>query len=138
MLFYEVVGASTKKFVLPDRKKITCGVITTLADKQSGKKIYIEDFINNFGARLPKAETYLYPTSFQTTDDNPDIVRLDDFIVIQKKLFGRFKSYKKESLGSFKVKQETEFGGLYTFAHPNITVVCDYSTAVSEGWATKK
>jgi len=52
MLFYEVVGASTRKFSAFGGAERNYGVIAELADKQTSKKVYVEELLNNFGASL--------------------------------------------------------------------------------------
>lgn len=117
MLFYEVVGASTRKFSISGEDKTTYNVIAELVDKQTHKKVYVEELLNSFGANVPNTETYLLPTTFQTTDNSSDIVRLDDFYVVRKSAFGGLRA------------------DYNTFTHESLTVVCDKKIAIREGWA---
>jgi len=115
MLYYEVVGASTRRFSVEGIES-DYSVIAELVDKQTGRKIYAEKLLNTFGANQPNIETYLLPTTFQTTDNDPSIVRLDDFIVVSKVLNG------------FKASTQT-------FSHSNLCVVCDRLVARNEKWS---
>jgi hypothetical protein len=113
--FYEVVGASTKDVYL-EGTKCRLKVIAELVDKQTRKKVVVEKLIRDFNPTIANIETYMCPTSFQTTPNDNGIVRLDDFTVFQKDTNG-------------------DFVDIGTFSRNNVIVVCDRSMAQREEWA---
>jgi len=117
-LFYEVVGSTTRKFGVDHQLALSnYGIICELADKQTRKKISIAELFKIFRNPLESKEVFLYPTTSQTTDQNPTIVRLDEFFVICKRMGG-----------------ELSVNPIKFILPPYIDIVCDKGVASSEGW----
>jgi hypothetical protein len=119
MNVFEVATSGTRRFSIEGLPSRDFNVIVELWDKNAGPrhKISVSEMLKRYRIAVGK-EAYLFPTTFQTTPDRSDVVRLDDFIIIQRK-----------TLGGLQVLSSG-------FSPSDLLIVGDKYQAMKEGWAS--